>query len=304
MEYRMKIFFILLVLFFTEIYSIDKEKFNQIISLISEGELEAAKNEIDELKKTSSDDAEYYVLIFNYYFQKAHNSYISLQTEEPKDSLYIEIRDTSNQNVVGYLAENVEYDLTIINEGLEQFKPALQIFPNRLDLFFGLVHLAHKCKLYSDLKNGLLKILDLSKSNNNLWLWSFNEKLDEDPKDFMLNNIQAYLNKLFQEENLSSDSIIVSVSDKMIEIYPKIIYGYNNLGAINYFNKNYSVSMEYFLEAEKINPQDILVLANLAQLSKLQNDIQNAETYYYKIITFGNEEEKSWAEEQIKILQQ
>jgi tetratricopeptide (TPR) repeat protein len=272
------------------------------MNLISESKLEEANSVIDSLKLSSQNDPEYYVLVLNYYFKKAAHSYLSLQKNQPNDSLYLKLTDTTKQNVAGYIVGKTEYDLSIISEGLQQFKPALEKFQNRLDLYFGLIHLSRKCKLDTELKNTMLLTLDVSSKNNNQWLWSFNENLSENPKDFMLSNIQAYLNELFQDESESSDSIIVCVSDKLVELYPECIYGYNNLGAMNYFKNNHDKALNYFLKAEKIDPKDILVLSNIAQLSKLKNDISGAEKYYRKIILLGNEQYKSWAEEQIKLL--
>lgn len=299
----MKIFFLILILISIELFPIDREKFDQVINLICDRKFDDAKNIIDSLSLSYSNDPEYYVLVLNYYTQKAKKSYISLQTETPNDTMYFEIKDSLDQ-VVGYLGENSTYDLDFAKEGIALFKPALIKFPNRLDLFFGLVYLTRECKLNSELQSAMEMILNTSKSIDNQWIWSFNEKLSEDPESFMLNNLQAYLNGLLQDESEFSDSIIFAVSEKLVNLYPNCIFGYNNLGVLSYFKSNYEKAIEYFLFAEKINPEDILVLSNIAQNYKLQKNYNLSEKYYRKIIHLGNDDEKLWAEEQINLLKQ
>lgn len=299
----MKIFILIFILISSEIFSIDREKFDQVINLICERKFDEAKGIIDSLSFSCSNDPEYYVLVLNHYSQKAKNSYIALQTETPNDTMYFEIKDSLDK-VVGYLAENSTYNLDIAKEGIALFKPALIKFPNRLDLFFGLVHLARECNFNFELQKTLEIILDNSKSIENKWIWSFNEKLSEDPENFMLSNVQAYLNELLQDENETSDSIILVVSEKLVNLYPNCIFGYNNLGVLCYFKNDYDKAIEYFLFAEKINPEDILVLSNIAQIYKIQKDNSLSEKYYRKIILLGNDEEKVWAEKQINLLKQ
>lgn len=286
-----------------ELFPIDREKFDQVINLICDRKFDDAKNIIDSLSLSCSNDPDYYVLVLNYYSEKAKKSNLVLQTEMPNDTMYFEIKDSLDQ-VVGYLGENTTYDIHLAKEVITLFKPALIKFPNRLDLFFGLVYLTRECKLNSELQSAMEMILNTSKSIDNQWIWSFNEKLSEDPESFMLNNLQAYLNGLLQDESESSDSIIFVVSEKLVNLYPNCIFGYNNLGVLSYFKSNYEKAFEYFQSAEKINPEDILVLSNIAQIYKLQKNYNLSEKYYRKIILLGNDDERFWAEEQINLLKQ
>ncbi len=54
--------------------------------------------------------------------------------------------------------------------------------------------------------------------------------------------------------------------------------------------------------AEERDPYDTIVINNIAYLSRVTGDIETALEYYEKLKLYGNEEEKEFAEAQIKKL--
>jgi tetratricopeptide (TPR) repeat protein len=61
-------------------------------------------------------------------------------------------------------------------------------------------------------------------------------------------------------------------------------------------------AIEILLKAEKLNPNDAVVLGNIAQGYKLKGDNGKAIEYYEKVVKVGDKETIAYAEEQIKEL--
>ena len=60
--------------------------------------------------------------------------------------------------------------------------------------------------------------------------------------------------------------------------------------------------LKYLLKAEKINPEDFIVLNNIANAYKRIGDIKNAIKYYEKTLEFGDEQAKSMATKELEVL--
>jgi tetratricopeptide (TPR) repeat protein len=64
----------------------------------------------------------------------------------------------------------------------------------------------------------------------------------------------------------------------------------------------YDKGLEPLLKAESINPEDYIVLSNIAQGYKLKGDKNKAIEYYKKTIEYGDEQAKAIARQQIEEL--
>lgn len=61
-------------------------------------------------------------------------------------------------------------------------------------------------------------------------------------------------------------------------------------------------TLTYLLKAEKISPEDFIVLNNIAYTYKMKNDKINAIKYYKLVKKYGDESAKNQAEKELKIL--
>ncbi len=297
----MKITILFLFICAASLFSMDSTKYYYTIKLINDKKWEEASQQIEKLKDIN--DPEYFILIFNYQFLKAKEENISVQQGKPNNDKSLILTDSTGEKQAGYIEETSTYNMQEIKKCIESFKPQVSKFKNRMDMQFGLAYVFSESKMYSELKDCLINILNTSMEINNDWLWSFNKPLKEDPKEFMLDNIQAYIKGLFDVGQDSTDSLLVDVSEVMIKDYPDLIYGYNNIGSILSVQGNNEKALTYFQEANKIDPQDILVLSNMVHTCISLKKNNDAVKYLNKIIEYGDEETKNWAKEKIKQLQ-
>ena len=68
--------------------------------------------------------------------------------------------------------------------------------------------------------------------------------------------------------------------------------------------KNYDKAIQYLQQAEKLNPEDFIVLNNIAQGYRLKGDKVNAIKYYELTEKYGDERAKQEARQNINKLNQ
>ena len=64
----------------------------------------------------------------------------------------------------------------------------------------------------------------------------------------------------------------------------------------------FDTAIETLLKAEKINPEDFIILSNIAHGYKLKGDNDKAIEYYEKTIQYGDAQAKEFARQKIEEL--
>jgi tetratricopeptide (TPR) repeat protein len=246
----------------------DPQEYQEMIDKINTNELDIVKTFLDENRLKYEKDPEYYVILLNYSFT-ASNKLIIAQGEPQEGD--IAILDKETGDVVGFMGDRQVVKDEIILKALNETQKALQYFNDRLDIRFGIIHIAQKFDYWDILQRQLSEILVQSKIINNRWKWGSINSMDGDPREFMLENVQSKINELFYKENENADNAIESVSKVMIKEYPDVIYGYSNLGALYLAQSNFDLAEKYLNLALSIDPNDKIVKGNLDFLKQRRN---------------------------------
>ena len=291
----MKQYSIIFLAFFSVQAAISHSEFNSVMELLNSNnpnKYDSAYSTIQKFNKIDPNDPEIYVLIINYYFAKSRNSYLEIQKGKPTKDTALILKDQKTGKDVGYIQSTTEYNNDTLIKGINLFKKGLQTNPNRLDMHFGLVTVTAITGLYRQMTDALLTILNQSVINHNNWLWSFGEKKNDNPKQFMLENIQGRAEILFNLQNLAADSLIIEISKSLVEKYPECIYGYNDLGVCYLISKEYNNALKYLKQAYNIDPKDELVISNIAEAYMRQNMKSEAKKYYILLEKYGTDQHK------------
>ena len=206
----------------------------------------------------------------------------------------IQFSDIQTGEIAGYIVGSTHYDEEDIIKAVEYLDRGIKIAPNRLDIHFGKIHILNEIENYKDAGQALRAVLEISKKNNNEWFWINNEKMENTEHHF-LHVIQPYYGAWLKADTKESLAQVKQCAEKQIELYPKHIYAYNNLAVSHYAQGQSQEALRYFLQAEKIEPNDSRVLFNLAHLYREMNDPQKAKEYLTKILAVGDEQEKEFA---------
>jgi tetratricopeptide (TPR) repeat protein len=192
------------------------------------------------------------------------------------------------------------YNPKYLDPGFEIIDKGIAKFPNRLDMRFGKIHMLGQVNNYDAFTDEIVKTIDFSIKNKNKWQWTMNESV-KDPKTFLLDNIQTYVNNLFDLGDKQAKNIR-RIAEVTLKNYPEHIVSLSNMGISYIFENNYSKALEPLLTAEKKAPNDPIILGNIAYVYVNLNDKRKAVEYYEKVIQFGDENDRRIAEQQLKKL--
>lgn len=270
------LFLLLIVLLPSLVFGLEKEEFDKRISQIQNKQIEEVEAFLDSNKNKLSKDPNYYVILINFTNVKAERSHLVVAKGEPQGGDF-SLHDMETGETVGFLGTRGGYDETIIKDCISKVNAALPHFKERLDIHFGLVALAERINDWTLIGNQLIQIIDTSKQINNEWTWGPIGSMSGDPKNFMLDNVESRVYKMFYENTEIADDAMVKISESLIKHYPDSIYGYANLGTFHFAKKDYQKAKEYYKLALKIDPNDRVVNANLKKLNEIisKNDQMN-----------------------------
>ena len=278
---------------FGQDYQSDFQKYCQTSDTINQLKI------LTEWEKSSPNDSELFTSYFNYYFSKSQKEGITLSKQEPEGKKLV-LKDSLNQ-VAGFLGSQTHYDLSEFQKGIDKIDEGIKTYPNRLDMRFGKIYALGQIKDWEKFTKEIIKTVKYSALNNNEWTWSNNEKYEGDSESFLL-SIQDYQLQLY---NMGDDDLLINMREIAIEIlnhYPNHIESLSNLSITYLLTGEYDKGLIPLLEAEKLNPEDYIVLSNIAQCYKLKGDKTKAIEYYEKTFNFGDEQVKTFARQQIEEL--
>jgi len=254
---------------------------------------------LKEWEKSNPKDAELFTSYFNYFVQKAKNSFISISTEQPNGESFV-LKDSLNNNV-GYFGEQTQYNIEEIEKGFKKIDEGIKLYPNRLDMRFGKIYVLGLLEDWEKFTTEIINTIAYSSKNQNKWTWTNNEN-HNDGKEFMLSSIQNYQVQLY---NTGQDELLVNmrnIANEILKYYPNHIESLSNLSITYLLTGEYDKGINALLKAEKINPKDFIVLSNIAQGYKLKGDKTKAIEYYEKTIKYGDEQAIQYATQQINEL--
>ncbi len=280
-------------------YGFGQTNYQKFKELYQKNDTIAVQKLLEDWEKTP--DAEFYVSAVNYYFNKSKKEVLTLDKSVPKKEA-LEVKD-DNGNVVAYLSSKDLFDTNLLQKTFKYFDEGISKFPDRLDIRFGKVYILGQIEDYENFSKEIVKTIQYSTKNKNNWLWSENEKLEGGEKEFLL-SIQDYNNQIYDTNDDSLLKYMKQINEEVLKYYPNHVESLSNLSIVSLISKNYDEALSYLIKAEKLAPEDYIVLNNIAFAYKLKNDKTNAIKYYNLVKKFGTEEAKTQAENELKKLQQ
>jgi len=257
--------------------------------LLKDNQTEKLASLLARWEKVEPNNPELYIGYFNYHLSKAMKSGASIDTIIPKDNRqsYMILTDPKTGKVAGYLHDEIFYDEDETQKALEYLNRGLAFGQDRLDMYFGKIHVLMDIHNYKGAYDELSFILDHGKAINSQWLWSDNKKIDNGMY-FLLENIQDYYNTWFNEDTVETNSYVDQLSRKQVALYPNHSWAYSNLFVtIKRLNINED---EFYLvkKAYDIDPKDMVNVNNLANYYKTHNNKSEA-IKLYKIMAVSND---------------
>jgi len=278
---------------FAQDFKTDFDKYCQ------EGDTVKQKEVLTKWENENPKDPELFTSYFNYFFLKSRQEVLSLTTDQPKGES-LSFQDSTGQTA-GYIGSQRVFNDAILQKGLDKIDEGIKLYPNRLDMRFGKIYALGQTGDWERFTEEIVKTVQYSAKNNNEWTWTNNEKRP-DGKDFFLTSLQDYQLNLY---NTGDDNLLVNmrtIANEIFKIYPDHIESLSNLSITYLLTGEYDKGIEPLLKAEKLNPKDAIVLANIAQGYKLKGDKKKAIEYYEKTIKYADDRTVQYAKQQIEEL--
>ena len=284
-------------------FSQSSGKLDRFYELINSQNVDGAKAHLELWELEDSKDPDLFIGYFNYYLFKSQSVEMQI-VDNPEEYEMVQIINADTISKVEdavYAIPKASYDFDILSKGISQIDKGINIYPNRLDMRFGKVYVYNLIKDYKASSEEIIGIVNHSRDINNNWLWANNEKL-ADAEQAMLSTIQDYI----IEYTYSDDSLIYdyieNVSNAILSIYPEHIVSMSNLGIVYSQKKEFEKSLEVLLKAHILDPNDLVVISNIAKTYEDINDLPNALKYYKLLKKIGTKDAKSFAAQKIKSL--
>ncbi len=248
----------------------------------------------------SPKDPELFIAYFNYYVRQSLTEFVTIDKTKKDEQSFV-ITDTGTGKPVGFLNSSIKYKSAILQKGFDYINKGISLYPKRLDMRFGKIYMLGEAENYAEFVKEIVITVDYNNTINNAWLWKEGKPL-ENPKQFFLGSLQNYVGTIYNTEDDNLLPLMRQISEAVIKYYPDHVESLSNIALTYLITGDYDKALPSLLNAEKVAPQDIVVLNNIAETYKRKGDKTNAKVYYEKIIRHGNEEEKQDAGQQIKKL--
>ena len=281
--------------------SFGQSQLQQFSVLASKNDTIAELTFLKNWEATNKNDPELYVAWFNFYFLKSKKEVVRLDADTTRQEGF-KVNDPNTKKRVGSIYGDIYYDPEMANKGIQYIDIGIDKFPTRLDMRFGKVYVYGIMNDFKNFTNEIVKAIDYSNIIKNKWTWKEN-KLLEDPKNYMLGTIQSYQVQLYNTGNDSLLNYMSTIAKTVLKYYPDHIESLSNLSIVYLVNKDYKKAIEALSKAEKLSPSDYIVLGNLARAYQLDGDKTNAIKYYELEIKYGDQRAKEFAKNQIQDLQ-
>jgi tetratricopeptide (TPR) repeat protein len=281
-----------IALTFFSCMAVGQSNYQQFKKLFTSKDTTKIKVLLANWEKSNPNDPELYTSAFNYYFSGSEQEIISLDDKQHGEES-LQLKDSTGK-IAGFLNSNLGYNPDKLKMAFYYIDKGIELFPNRLDMRFGKCHVLGELNEYKDFTNEIIKTVTYSTTIKNAWLWTENKKLEDGEKN-MLSSIQAYLKQLYDTEDEQLLENIKKIGDLTIKYYPNYVEILSTTAVAYMLDKNYDKALAYLKQAEKIDPKDYIVLANIAQAYKRKGDKANAIKYYELMFKYGDEEAKQEA---------
>lgn len=255
---------------------------------------------LKEWEAAQPDNADMLIAYYNYYAGRSRQEVVLLQSGADSAASY-QLSDSTG-NPVGTVGTEMKYDTALLNTGFGYIDKGIKLYPKRLDMRWGKVYMLGESKQYKAFTDEIILTIKYGKQMDYNWYWSGGAPL-QDGKERFYDAVQDYINTLYQAAQDSLLPYMRAISEAVLQCEPHHTVSLADIALTYAITGNYDTALTYLLQAEQWSPDDAIVLNNIAEVYRKKHDYENAKAYYRKMIVYGNEGQRQYAEEKLKALQ-
>ena len=261
-------------------FGFDKQE--EVLDGLRSGDYENVRVLLEEWEKESPSDLDMMTGWFNYYLR----------------------RKAESKNVVGYMKNGqygiysqTIYDDKDLKTGISYLDKALKKNPYRMDIHFGKISSLLHAEKYSEASKAITDFLKVYGKNKTEWYWTNNMKFSENDwnaEEIVLGSMQDYCSMFDYYADRSSAK---KALDGILKLFPKNVIFLNYLSYYYSSGKEYDKAIEVLLKAYKIDPNDYIIVGNLALNYENIQNYKEAEKLYTIMSQMDSEDARAYAAE-------
>jgi tetratricopeptide (TPR) repeat protein len=197
-----------------------------------------------------------------------------------------------------YMYSKQVYNDSLIAIAFEKIDKAIRLYPDRLDLPFGKIHMLFTLEDYEKAMPAIHQVIERSHLNGNQWTWTLGKPV-EDGKEAFKSSMQDYFRRFYDAE-LENEAM--QITEWMLQYYPDDVVFRSNKASLLAISGNTDEALPLFLSIHDDNPDDYIVTSNIAFIYKQKEDKENALKYYRILSECGDEEMEELARKAISEL--
>ena len=250
-------------------------------------------------KEKGEQSPEYWIAGANIWFTMGRESTVAITSlpegkynlgEAGKES--VQIQDVKSGKVVGAITDGPpKIDKAKIRKAIEFLDQAIQLAPNRVDIYTGRAHLYRSM---DDLKGELGALESLAtepKAIKGHFETGRGNVLDEPLEDFQVGMLNSYAREHFEKETEADDKAGLEVAKMLVRLFPKKVQGYNLMGVAANYKKDWKEGVKWLDQALAVAPEDSLVIYNKGYSLEKMGDKAGAKKCFEKILLLNNDPE-------------
>ncbi len=283
----------------TTVFADDRETY---LKLLDEGKFTDLEQHLIKWQRVDGKDPEVHIAWFNYFINRKLKTGMAIDKSIDTTKPHMIITDPESGKVVGYLGDKVYYDYEDVMSAIGHLDTGISFASNRLDMYFGKIHILGAIGEFDKQAAVVLHILELAAKNRHQWSWSQNKPLP-DGKQFLLDNVQHYHESWFERQTKASMAAILAVSSRQIALFPEEMTGYNVLSYYYNIQNRKDEAMNVLLKAHSVKKDDYIIIGNIGMLYEELKDKANARKFYTIMMQSQDTEISGWAKNRIKRVQ-
>lgn len=186
---------------------------------------------------------------------------------------------------LAFISETREETFSHIDEAIRNLLDALILYPDRLDIWFGLINFSQNIGDYNLTLDTMRGCIERSKINNHEWFWTLDKLVfaEEAPLEYRIEdflwNFHDYLTFWLNKYTYETHDCVKYIGPFLLEMDPNNVVILNDMALCHLNLGENEEAKVYLLKAHEINPKDYIVAGNLAILALNENDFTNAWNY-------------------------
>jgi tetratricopeptide (TPR) repeat protein len=233
---------------------------------------------LNQWREKKPNDPDAWITSANYYFNQGQ---VMISTKRPDKSDF-----SLNNAKTGKPAGSIsfEQDETAAKHAAEILQEATTKFPDRLDIWCGLAFIQQESGNFDAELSTLKNMVGYARDHSTELKWLKGEKLPEPPGQFIPKKLHSYGLYYEKKENPEDDKRFSQIAMLGAEQFPNHPYAFNDVALYYSVSGDNAKAREWLEKANKIDPKDTLVMANLGHICSKMGDDRGAQKWYEEVI--------------------